>query len=156
DELRLTNLVTTDLVADVLPQAGAAAVPVAEVTHKSVQDRFVSAPADAAIQPVKSTRTAEVLVPTGGVAAPAKRPVSSPPRAASLWPRSGRSHPPPHRRSAWSRHDGPCSRARVPAARCRPICGRLAADYRSPSASCERFRATPAIRSRLSRPHGAP
>ena len=70
DELRLTNLVTTDLVADVLPQAGMAAVPVAEVTHKSVQDRFVSAPADAAIQPVKSTKTAEAL--TGGVATPAK------------------------------------------------------------------------------------
>lgn len=71
DELRLTNLVTTDLVADVLPQVGAA-VPVVEVTHKSVQDRFVSAPADAAIQPVKSTRTAEAHVPTGSVATPAK------------------------------------------------------------------------------------
>jgi len=72
DELRLTNLVTTDLVADVLPQAGMAAVPVAEVTHKSVQDRFVSVPADAAIQPVKSTKTAEALVPTGGIATPSK------------------------------------------------------------------------------------
>jgi hypothetical protein len=70
DELRLTNLVTTDLVADVLPQVGAAAVPVAEVTHKRVQDRFVSAPADATIQPVKSTKTAEAL--TGGVAPPKK------------------------------------------------------------------------------------
>ena len=70
DELRLTNLVTTDLIADVLPHTGAAAVPVAEVTHKSVQDRFVSAPADAAIQPVKSTKTAEAL--TGGTAKPAK------------------------------------------------------------------------------------
>jgi len=69
DELRLSNLVTTDLVADVLPHVGAA-VPVAEVTHKSVQDRFVSAPADAAIQQVKSTKTAEAL--TGGVATPAK------------------------------------------------------------------------------------
>ena len=72
DELRLTNLVTTDLVADVLPQAGMAAVPMAEVTHKGVQDRFVSGPADTAIQPVKSTKTAEALVPTGGVAAPAR------------------------------------------------------------------------------------
>ncbi len=70
DELRLTNLATTDLVADVLPHAGTAAVPVAEVTHKSVQDRFVSAPADAAIQPVKSTKTAEAL--TGGIATPSK------------------------------------------------------------------------------------
>jgi hypothetical protein len=72
DELRLTNLATTDLVADVLSQTGLAAVPVAEVTHKSVQDRFVSGPADAAIQPVKSTKTAEAVVPTGGVATPAK------------------------------------------------------------------------------------
>jgi hypothetical protein len=72
DELRLTNLVTTDLIADVLPHAGAIAVPMAEVTHKSVQDRFVSGPTDAAVQPVKSTKTAEALVPTGGVAPPAK------------------------------------------------------------------------------------
>ncbi|MBV8746486.1 MAG: hypothetical protein JO134_15725 [Xanthobacteraceae bacterium] len=70
DELRLTNLVTTDLIADVLPHVGSAAVPVAEVTHKSMQDRFVSVPADATIQPVKSTKTAEAL--TGGVANPAK------------------------------------------------------------------------------------
>jgi hypothetical protein len=68
DELRVTNLVTTDLLADVLPH-GDAAVPVAEVTHKSVQDRFVSTPADAAI-PVKSTKTAEAL--TGGLAKPQK------------------------------------------------------------------------------------
>jgi hypothetical protein len=72
DELHLTNLATTDLIADVLPQPGLAAVPVAEVTHKSVQDRFVSGPADAAIQPVKSTKTAEALVPTGSNATPAK------------------------------------------------------------------------------------
>lgn len=70
DELRLTNLVTTDLIADVLPQGGIAAVPVAEVTHKSVQDRFVSSPADSAIPAVKSTKTAEAL--TGGVAKPQK------------------------------------------------------------------------------------
>ncbi len=70
DELRLTNLVTTDLIADVLPHTGVAAVPVAEVTHKSVQDRFVSAPADAAVQQVKSTKTAEAL--TGGTSTPAK------------------------------------------------------------------------------------
>jgi hypothetical protein len=70
EELRLTNLVTTDLIADVLPHVGPAAVPVAEVTHKGVQDRFVSVPADATIQPVKSTKTAEAL--TGGVAKPAK------------------------------------------------------------------------------------
>ena len=71
DELRLTNLATTDLVADVLPQTGLAAVPMAEVQHKRVQDRVVSGSTDdGAIQPVRSTKTAEAL--TGGVAMPAK------------------------------------------------------------------------------------
>ncbi len=64
-ELRLTNLVTTDAVAEVLPTPDAA-TPVAELAQKPVQDRFVSG-----AQPVKSTKTAEALVPTGG-AAPAK------------------------------------------------------------------------------------
>ena len=74
DELRLTNLVTTDLVEDVLPQAGTAAVPVAEVAHKSAQDRFESSSADANIQPVRSTttKTAEAVAPTGGVAPPSR------------------------------------------------------------------------------------
>src|SRR4029077_21104439 len=40
-ELRLTNLVTTDRLADVLPQTERS-VPVAEVTMKPVQDRFGS------------------------------------------------------------------------------------------------------------------
>jgi hypothetical protein len=39
---------------------------------KTVQDRFTSGPADATAQQVKSTKTAEALVPTGGVATPAK------------------------------------------------------------------------------------
>src|ERR1700680_4466734 len=39
-ELRLTNLVTTDAVADVLPQTGTSAAPVAALTPKPVQDRF--------------------------------------------------------------------------------------------------------------------
>jgi hypothetical protein len=65
-ELRLTNLITTDLVADVLPRDPS--VPVADAQPKTVQDRFVSAPAeaDAQVQPAKSTKTAEVQ--TGGVA----------------------------------------------------------------------------------------
>jgi hypothetical protein len=76
DELRLTNLVTTDAVAEVLPQVDRAAVPVAEVTAKPVQDRFVSETVSAekpqAVS-VKSTKTAEAMAPTGGVAAvPAK------------------------------------------------------------------------------------
>jgi hypothetical protein len=75
DELRLTNLVTTDAVAELLPQVDAASAPVAELAGKPVQDRFagVAADAEAAPQPAKSTRTAEATVPTGGiVAAPAK------------------------------------------------------------------------------------
>jgi hypothetical protein len=72
-ELRLTNLVTTDAVAEVLPQTEIPAVPVAEFV-KPVQDRFVSSAVESetAAQAAKSTKTAEVLVPTGGVAAPAK------------------------------------------------------------------------------------
>jgi hypothetical protein len=76
DELRLTNLVTTDAVAEVLlPDVGA--TPVADVTVKPVQDRFASEtvsaekPQTAASRP--TTKTAEALAPTGGVApAPAK------------------------------------------------------------------------------------
>ena len=41
-ELRLTNLVTTDAVAEVLPHMDIANVPVAEAVGKAVQDRFVS------------------------------------------------------------------------------------------------------------------
>jgi hypothetical protein len=61
-ELRLTNLVTTDAVAAVLPKADAS-VPVAAVAPKPVQDRFADAE-----QPAKSTKTAEATVPTGSVA----------------------------------------------------------------------------------------
>jgi hypothetical protein len=72
-ELRLTNLVTTDAVADVLPQTDSANVPVAELTAKPVQDRFVSTAAETGTNPqaAKSTKTAEATVPTGGVAATA-------------------------------------------------------------------------------------
>jgi hypothetical protein len=76
EELRLTNLVTTDLVAEVLPQPGGSVMPTAAWTAKPVQDRFVSgATNDEPVAPaVKSTKTAEAIVPTGGVAAagPAK------------------------------------------------------------------------------------
>jgi hypothetical protein len=72
-ELRLTNLVTTDAVAEVLPQTEISAVPMAELA-KAVQDRFVSSAVESetAPQTAKSTKTAEALVPTGGVVAPAK------------------------------------------------------------------------------------
>ena len=73
-ELRLANLVTTDIVADVLPQGEATVVPVAEAAPKAVLDRLVNGTAESASveQPVKSTKTAEAVVPTGGVAAPAQ------------------------------------------------------------------------------------
>jgi hypothetical protein len=70
EELRLTNLATTDAVAEVLPSAGSVMQGVAMAT-KPVQDRFTnSAVSDAA---AKSTRTAEVLAPSASVAtAPAQ------------------------------------------------------------------------------------
>lgn len=73
-ELKLTNLVTTNAVADVLPH-DTASVPMAElkpsdVKAKPTQDRFVSSAVEgeAAPQPAKSTKTAEAVVPTGGAA----------------------------------------------------------------------------------------
>jgi hypothetical protein len=65
----LTHLVTTDAVADVLPH-DTASTPVAELKSKPTQDRFVSSAVDepAAVQPAKSTKTAEATVPTGGAA----------------------------------------------------------------------------------------
>jgi hypothetical protein len=71
-ELRLTNLVTTDALADVLPQMGASAVPMAALPAKPVQDRFAgNAPeSETTPQSAKSTKTAEASVPTGGTATP--------------------------------------------------------------------------------------
>jgi hypothetical protein len=76
-ELRLTNLVTTDAVAEVLPRNDSAgSTPVAASAPKPVQDRFVTgtASAEPIAQGVKSTKTAEATVPIGGVSAavPAK------------------------------------------------------------------------------------
>jgi len=70
EELRLTNLVTTDAVADVLPPTGLLAVPVAGLAAKPVQDRFASSTVNEPPAPVaKSTRTAEALAPSANVAA---------------------------------------------------------------------------------------
>jgi len=75
-ELRLTNLVTTNAVADVLPH-DTASVPMAELKSdpksKPSQDRFVSSAVEGDAQPAvaKSTKTAEAAMPTGGVAAAA-------------------------------------------------------------------------------------
>jgi hypothetical protein len=77
EELRLTNLVTTEAVAEVLPQIDGPNTPVAELAAKPVQDRFASETVRAdkpqPAQPVssassKSTKTAEASVPGGGVA----------------------------------------------------------------------------------------
>ena len=74
-ELRLANLVTTEVATDVLPGDNAA-VPMAEAKPAKPQDRFVSSAVggDAPTQPGKSTKTAEAAVPTGGsvTAAPAQ------------------------------------------------------------------------------------
>src|SRR2546429_7649899 len=70
-ELRLNNLVTTDAVAEVLPHMDTANVPVAAAAAKPVQDRFVSKGMEIETNPqsAKSTKTAEALAPTGGIAA---------------------------------------------------------------------------------------
>lgn len=66
-ELKLTNLVTTDLVADVLPRVDVTAPAVAELAPKT-QARF----GGEQVGPAKSTKTAEAAVPTGSaVTAPA-------------------------------------------------------------------------------------
>jgi hypothetical protein len=65
-ELKLTNLVTTDLIADVLPHVDISAPAMAELAPKT-QARFGVEPE----QPAKSTKTAEAVVRTGGAAAPA-------------------------------------------------------------------------------------
>jgi hypothetical protein len=82
EELRLTNLVTTDAVAEVFPEMMPKpnAPALAELTTpKPVQDRFVGSATQAEAQPQevvplrKSTKTAEVVVPTAAtVALPAK------------------------------------------------------------------------------------
>jgi hypothetical protein len=73
-ELKLTNVANTDRAADVLPQVEVG-VPMAQAAPKSVQDRFASSgEAEATVQPVKSTKTAEAAVPTVNAASttPAK------------------------------------------------------------------------------------
>jgi hypothetical protein len=75
-ELQLTNLVTTDMVADVLPHANAA-VPVAGIAPK-VQERFAAGGETAKAQVVqksvlqKSTRTAEAVAPNTVATTPAQ------------------------------------------------------------------------------------
>jgi hypothetical protein len=72
EELRLTNLVTTTAVADVLPRQDDS-IPVAEAKPKD-RDRFMSraVEGEAAPQPARATKTAEAMAPTGGSATPAQ------------------------------------------------------------------------------------
>ena len=75
EELRVTNVATSDLVAEVLPQLEVAILPVTEVAVKPVQDRFVTTAAEAGTdsQSTKSTKTAEAIPSGANVAtAPAK------------------------------------------------------------------------------------
>ena len=88
DELRLTNLVTTDAVAEVLPETWptcrprptAPLIPVAELAGQAGAGPFRQRSAVQAEAPPtrnsplqKPTKTAEAMVPTGGlVATPAK------------------------------------------------------------------------------------
>ena len=69
-ELRLTNLVTTDALAEVFPRGDRPAMPAVALAPKQVQDRVVSEVADVATAPQvgRSTRTAEAAAPTGGSA----------------------------------------------------------------------------------------
>jgi len=71
-ELRLTNLVTTDVVAELFPRTDRAATPVAALGPKQVQDRLMSEAAEVSAGPQvgKVTKTAEAMAPTGGAAAP--------------------------------------------------------------------------------------
>lgn len=74
EELRLTNLVTTELLADVLPQ-GNVGTPMADLAPKPHQARLPAGAADETdAQAGRSTRTAEATAPTGGVAAPGTAP----------------------------------------------------------------------------------
>jgi hypothetical protein len=68
-ELKLTNLVTTDLVADVLPPRESASVPMADAKPKASQERIAASPVEEETS-AKSTKTAEAQVPTGGTNAP--------------------------------------------------------------------------------------
>jgi hypothetical protein len=69
EELRLTNLVTTDMVA----QPGSPNAAVIELTPKPAQDRFASGAVATETNPelAKSTKTAETEGPTSGVTAAA-------------------------------------------------------------------------------------
>jgi hypothetical protein len=72
EELRLTSLVTTDMVA----QSGSPNAAVVDLTPKPVQDRFVGSAVETETnpKPAKSTKTREAMGPTAGVSAAAAAP----------------------------------------------------------------------------------
>ena len=70
-ELQLTNVVTTTVGTDVLPEMRNPEPPMASLGPKAVQDRFVSStePDDKPVAALTtSTKTADASLPTGGVA----------------------------------------------------------------------------------------
>ncbi len=72
-ELRATNLVTTDVVADVLPRSGdGASAP--KLAAKPIQDRLAGAAGAEPEIAVKPTKTAEASSPTGAAAPAPARP----------------------------------------------------------------------------------
>jgi hypothetical protein len=74
-ELRLTGLVTTDAVTDVLPEGRLTDPAMASLPPKSMQDHLVSSSDNEKVSPMpKSTRTAQAALPSGGVAAMASAP----------------------------------------------------------------------------------
>ncbi|MGB5901977.1 MAG: hypothetical protein WBF99_11795 [Xanthobacteraceae bacterium] len=72
-ELRQTNIVTTDAVADVLPpRTNDLGTPVAAGGRKPIQERFSSGVANATptLSAIKTTKTAEAAAPVSGAASP--------------------------------------------------------------------------------------
>ena len=68
-ELQMTNLGTTNTVADVLPESRVIDPADASLTRKSTDDRFVSSAEDKISLVPKSSKTTEATSPAGGVAA---------------------------------------------------------------------------------------
>ena len=74
EEPRLTNLATTDVLAEVLPQPGITLAPLAELKSKPVQDRFAGAAMETGVlQSAKATKTADAMGSSAAVlVSPAK------------------------------------------------------------------------------------
>jgi hypothetical protein len=71
EELRLTNLVTTEAMAEVLPQTGGSVLPAVVLGTRPMQDRLASGSGEDPAAASLKTKTAEALAPTGrGGAAP--------------------------------------------------------------------------------------